>query len=74
MDTELVTKHNLPGLVADKIDKSEVNTLIPDQVALEARVKMFASEMDHDLEDRMTTMLQKLDLRLVGLRRDVDID
>jgi hypothetical protein len=48
--------------------------LIPDQAALEGRIKMFASEMGRDIEDRITVMLQKLDLRLVGLRRDVDID
>lgn len=73
-DTEFVTRHNLPGLVSDKIDRSEINTLIPDQAALENRVKMFASEMGQDIEDRMTVLLTKLDSRLVGLRRDVDID
>jgi len=73
-DTQFVTRHNLPGLVSEKIEKSDILTLIPDLAALEGRMKVFTNEMGHGIEERTQEMLKKLDQRLVGLRREIDID
>lgn len=71
---EFVTRQNLPGLVSDKADKSDLAKLLQELPAVEEKMKTFTTEMGAGIEDRTQDMLKKLDQRIVGLRREVDMD
>jgi len=71
---EFVTRQNLPGLVSEKADKSDLAKILQELPAVEEKMKAFTTEMGVGIEDRTQDRLKKLDKRIVELRREVDVD
>jgi Mg2+ and Co2+ transporter CorA len=67
-------KDDIDVLTADKLKIEDIPQYIPDQEALEDRVKVQVVDMFSDMQKKQMQTMQLMDNKLVQMRKEIDIE
>lgn len=74
LGSEYVSRRELPQLIADRVTRDELLTMIPDQESILEQIKDYCHAAISECEDKLHATLKSFDNRLVLFRKECDFE